>query len=150
MTWPSATWIALFLSVTPAGPTTAPEAVTLTGTVVALTEALKAKGLATDPEPIAKQVVIQGDDGTITPILSDDASRAFFLDERLRHRKAEIKGRRHPGLPYLQVVSFKVEDHGALRTPEYFCEICTISMRSPQICPCCQGEMELRMRPEPQ
>jgi len=150
MTWPTATWLALFLSTFAAGPTTAPEPVTRTGSVVLLTEVLKAKGVACDPEPISKQVVIQGDDGTITPILSDDASRAFFLDERLRNRKAEINGRRHPGLPYLQVVSFKVEDHGAFRTPEYFCEICTISMRSPQICPCCQGEMELRMRPEPQ
>ena len=71
-----------------------------------LTEALKGTGLDFDLEPIAKQVVLKGDDGTITPILSDDASRALFQDERLRNRRAEVKGLKIPGLPYLQVVSF--------------------------------------------
>ena len=48
----------------------------------------------------------------------------------------------------LQVVSFKVEDQGQFRTPEYYCDISTISVRYPQICPCCQGPMVLRMKPE--
>jgi hypothetical protein len=126
-----------------------PKSITLRGTAVLLSEVLKPAGLAFDAEPVARQVVLKGDDGTITPLLSDDASRALFLDERLRHRRAEITGRRHPGLPYLQVMSFRVEDQGRLRTPEYFCEICTISVRFPQICPCCQGPMVLRMRPDP-
>jgi len=43
----------------------------------------------------------------------------------------------------------KIEDDGRLRTPEYYCEICTISVRWPQTCPCCQGDMLLRMKPEP-
>jgi hypothetical protein len=122
------------------------EPVTLTGTAVELTVALRALGLKYDTEPVARQVVLKGDDGTITPLLSDDASRALFEDARLRGRRTEVQGRRHPGLPYLQVVSFKVEDGGRLRTPEYFCEICTISVRFPQTCPCCQGDMILRMR----
>lgn len=125
------------------------ETVTLTGTVVTLAEAMKSTGLAFDAEPVAKQVVLKGGDGTITPLLSDDASRALFQDERLRHRNTQVIGRRHPGLPYLQVVSFKIEDEGRLRTPEYYCEICTISVRFPQTCPCCQGDMVLRMKPEP-
>ncbi|MBX6311871.1 MAG: hypothetical protein IRY99_02960 [Isosphaeraceae bacterium] len=124
------------------------EAVTLSGTVVELPAALKALGLKADTEPIAGQVVLKGDDGTITPLLPDEASRAFFKDPQLRDRRAEIKGRRLAGLPYLQVTSFKVEHEGKLRTPEYYCDVCTISERYPQTCPCCQGPMVLRMRPE--
>jgi hypothetical protein len=125
------------------------EAVTLSGKVVELSAWLDSKGIECDAGPIATQVVVLGQDGTITPLLSDEASRALFLDKRLRDRPAEIRARRFPGLPYVQVVSFQVEDQGKLRTPEYFCEVCTISVRYPQICPCCQGSMDLRMRPEP-
>jgi hypothetical protein len=124
------------------------EAVTVSGRVVELVRVLKAAGLVCDAEPIARQVVLVGADGTVTPLLSDEASRALFVDRRLRDRPIEIRGRRHSGLPYFQVVSFKVEQEGQLRTPEYFCEICTISVRYPQICPCCQGPMELRMKPD--
>jgi hypothetical protein len=126
------------------------ENVTLKGKVVTLAAALDAVkvGVRADPEPIAKQVVLLGDDGMITPLFSDVASRALFQDERLRNRAAEIRGRRFPGVPYLQVVTFKVEQGGRLHTPEYYCNICTISVRYPQVCPCCQGPMELRMKPE--
>ncbi len=101
-----------------------------------------------DLEPIAKQAVLLGEDGTITPLLSDEASRALFLDDRLRNRPAEVRGQRYAGVPYLQVINFKVEREGRLETPEYFCEVCAISVRYPQVCPCCQGPMELRMKPD--
>ena len=124
------------------------EPVTLRGKVVELAEALKAKGLNADPEPIAGQVALVTDDGAIIPLLSDEAGRALFLDKRLRGRKTEIVGLRRAGVPYLQVVNFKVEDDGAMRTPEYYCEICAIHVRYPQTCPCCQGPMILQMKPE--
>lgn len=126
------------------------ESVVVKGTVVELSEALKAFKLKVDPESVTTQVVVRSADGTLTPILSDDASRALFKDGRLRGRPAEIQGRRYRGLPFLQVVSFKIEENGKLQTPEYYCEICSISVRFPQICPCCQGPMELRMTPERQ
>jgi hypothetical protein len=129
-------------------PAPVPESVTLRGAVVELTAALKDLGVPADPEPVEKQVVLKGDDGSVTPLLSDPASRALFQDERLRRRRVEIQGRRFAGLPFLQVVSFRVEDRGAFRTPEYYCDICTISVRYPQPCPCCQGPMELRMQPD--
>jgi hypothetical protein len=146
-------WIALMVaSASAAGPGTAApskgEAVTLSGTPLLLAEVLKSAGIPFDSGPIEGQVVLKGDDGQVTPLLSDVASRALFQDERLRHRKAEIRGRRYPGLPYVEVISFRVEEEGRLRTPEYYCEICTISVRYPQICPCCQGDMVLRMRPD--
>jgi hypothetical protein len=123
--------------------------VVLKGKVVTLAHALDAKrlGIRVDAEPSANAVVLLGEDGSITPLLSDEASRALFLDKRLRDRSAELRGKRFAGVPYLQVVTFKVEQEGKLQTPEYYCNICTISVRFPQVCPCCQGPMELRMKP---
>ncbi len=123
------------------------ETITRTGKVVDLSSALKALDVKADPEPIAKQVVLVETDGTITPLLSDDASRALFTDERLRGRKTELTARKISGLPYLQVVGIQVDEDGELRVPEYYCDVCAISVRYPQICPCCQGPMELRMKP---
>ncbi len=131
-------------------PNSTPESVTLRGKVLTLAQALESRGLGLkpDPEPITKQVVLLTEDGAIVPLLSDDASRALFLDARLRNCPSEIKGRRFAEVPYLQVVSFKVKRDGRLQTPEYYCDICAISVRYPQICPCCQGPTELRMRPD--
>ena len=159
MSWPISVWPALVLATLAAGPgpappsksasTAAPTAVvTLKGTPVLLTEALKGSGLTFDAGPVADQVVIKGEDGGITPLLCDDASRALFTDKRLRGRRAELRGKRVAGLPYFQVVGFRVEEEGKLRTPEYYCEICSIGVRYPQACPCCQAEMMLRMKPE--
>jgi hypothetical protein len=134
----------------PAPRVSTPEAVSVRGKVLTLAQALAARDLkiTPDPEPIARQMVLVAEDGAIIPLLSDDASRALFLDERLRNCRTEIEGRRFTGVPYLQVVSFKVERDGRLRTPEYYCDVCAISVTYPQICPCCQGPMELRMRPD--
>lgn len=137
-----------------APPTAAPadeagaEEVTLSGRVVELTAALKARGLTFDAGPIARQVVLQDKDNTLVPLLSNDASRALFEDERLRDRPAQLFVKRQSSVPYVQVLSFKIAFEGKLRTPEYYCEICTISVRYPQSCSCCQGPMVLRMKPE--
>jgi hypothetical protein len=128
--------------------TAGPETVTLRGKVVELAGALKAKGLAADPGPIAGQVALVTIDGSIIPLISDESSRAFFLDKRMRDRETEILGRKHAGVPYLQVGSFKIVEGGKLQTPEYYCEVCSISVRYPQDCPCCQGPLILRMKPQ--
>jgi hypothetical protein len=141
--------LAIFLAA-PVAPDTVPEPVVVRGKFLTLAEALSSRDLKIkpDPEPIAKQVVLLAEDGTIFPLLSGDSSRALFLDKRLRNCRGEIHGRRFAGVPYLQVVSFKVEREGRLQSPEYYCDVCAISVLYPQICPCCQGSMELRMRPE--
>jgi hypothetical protein len=125
--------------------------VTLRGKVVTLDVALRSIGLAEvtlDPEAAAGEVVLLGDDRSIIPLFRDEATRAFFLDARLRDCRAELHGRRFVGVPYLQVSTAQVEREGRLQTPEYFCGVCTISVRAPQTCPCCQGPMELRMKPD--
>src|SRR4051812_30719475 len=82
------------------------EPVTLNGRVVELGAALKSSGVPFDPGPVAGQVVLQAPDGALTPLLSDEASRALFLDRRLRDRPTEIDARRYPGNPYVQVITF--------------------------------------------
>ena len=131
------------------GSASSPEPVVVRGQVLTLADALKGPRACgqTGRDSVAKQVVVVEDDGTMVPLLSEDASRAFFLDERLRKCPSEIQGRRFAGVPYLQVVSFKIERDGRLQTPEYYCDVCAISVLYPQICPCCQGPVELRMRP---
>jgi len=126
-----------------------PEVVTLGGKVLTLSSALASRGLTikVDAEPIAKQVALVSEDGSVIPLFSDEASRALFLDARLRDCPAQVLGRRFAGVPYLQVISFKVEREGKFRTPEYYCDVCAIKVRYPQTCPCCQGPMELRMAP---
>ena len=116
--------------------------VTLRGKVVELASVLKARGLNSDSEPVAHQVVLEARDerdGSDVPLLSDEASRAFFLDKRLRERSVEAQARRIAGLPYVQVVAFQVEDAGQMRTPEYYCEICSISVRYPPDLPLLSG-----------
>jgi hypothetical protein len=140
--------VLLSVGLAPPGPKA--QDVTLRGRVLTLASALQSLGVETgaDPEQATKQVVLLGDDRSVTPLLCDEASRALFLDDRLRGGRAEIKGRRFTGVPYVQVTTFQVERDGRLQTPEYYCTVCAITVRAPQACPCCQGPMELRMRPD--
>jgi hypothetical protein len=120
----------------------------LSGQVIPLTDALEQFHIPADVESIKSQVVLKMSDGSLIPLIRDEASRAFFMDPRLQSRETELRVRRYAGVPYVHVTSFKVLEGGKLRTPEYYCEVCTISTRYPQSCPCCQRPMEFRMRPE--
>jgi hypothetical protein len=131
-----------------ADPPPAPTPTSLRGEAILLSEVLSSLKVEADASTLEGQVVIRTAEGAIVPILSDPSSRALFLDERMRHRPLEINARRFAGLPHLQVTLFRIEEGGRLRIPEYYCDVCTISVRYPQTCPCCQGPMELRMKPE--
>lgn len=115
-----------------------------TGKVVELSSSLVELGVVADEAMIAGQMVLKGDDGEVIPLLPSQASRALFLDDRLRDRPAEVKGLVHEGLPYLEVLNFRVQEQGTFQSPEYYCDICAIKARYPQACPCCQDTMELR------
>ena len=125
-----------------------PQSVTLRVKALWLADALKTLKVTADEEMTANQLVVVAADGNLTPVLRDEASRALFLDERLRDRDLEVQARKLPGLPYLQVVLFRIRHEGRWRIPEYYCDICTISVRYDQACPCCQGSMDYRMKPE--
>src|SRR5262245_8316733 len=75
--------------------------VTVRGKVVPLASALRTLGIdvKVEPDSAAREVVLLGEDRSITPLFQDDASRALFLDERLRDCRAELHGRRFPGIP---------------------------------------------------
>lgn len=147
-------FLAVILALTCAGPPASPASkavdVTVRGKVVTLASALRTLGMdmTLDPESTAHEFVLLGDDRSITPLFRDEASRALFVDERLRDCRVELHGRRFPGVPYLLVSSFQVERDGRFQTPEYYCQVCSISVRAPQDCPCCQGPMEFRMKPD--
>ncbi len=126
----------------------APVGITIQGEAVLLTEVLTELKLTVDDKNIVEQVVLRTESGEVLPLLSDPGSRALFIDERLRGKPLEVQARRFQGLPYLQVTLFKIRVNEKYLIPEYYCDICTISVRYPQVCPCCQGDMELRMAPE--
>ena len=127
----------------------APTTATLKGQVVLLRDELQSRGIGVDRELLGDQIALKAEDGGLTPLLPNPATVALVRDDRLRDRPSEVVGRFAPGVPYLEVVSFRVEEQGTLRTPEYYCEVCTISTRSPGACPCCQDPLELRYEPAP-
>lgn len=125
------------------------EKVVVEGRAILLSDVLKERGIQVDTGPVDRQVVLKAADGSISPLLLDEASRALFQDPRLRNRSARVDAVRRPGLPYLQVLTFQVRDGDRYRTPEYWCEVCSISWRyDADPCPCCQGPMILRMKPD--
>lgn len=124
-----------------------PREVSLRGKVVALEAALTSRGAVADATTVKDQFVLETVDGKLVPLIWNVASRALLLDERLRNRPIAIEGLERAGVPYLEVVLFRVEFEGQMRVPEYWCDVCAISVRYPQICPCCQGSLELRYKP---
>lgn len=142
--------VLVLLGAAPPASSPGPAEVTVRGRVLTLESALRTLDLdlKLDPGSASKQVVLLGEDRSILPLFRDEVTRALFEDDRLLNLRAELHGRRYPGVPYLKVSSVRVEHDGRFQVPEYFCDVCSISVRAPQICPCCQGPMVLQMRPD--
>lgn len=121
---------------------------TVVGRVLPMPEILALKKVKADSEPLEKQVALLGDDGRAWPILSDEGGRLFFLDKQMLHRRARLKLKTTSDMPFAQVISVEIEHEGKWRVPQYYCDVCTIAVRYPQICLCCQGPMEFRLKPE--
>lgn len=119
---------------------------TLSGHVQYVSRILADRNLPADAEHFAKQVALIDPDQAVWPILCDEASRALILDERLHGRDVQLSVRKYQGLPWVQVVGLTIDHEGRMAIPEYYCDVCTITVRYPQVCPCCQGPMELRYR----
>ena len=118
----------------------------ISGRVRLLSDVLKQRKIKASDE-IAKQVVLETPEGEVWPLLPDWRGRAFFQDERLRDRAADLVVRRHPGLPYLQVLSvYTFDEKGTRQYTDYWCDICSIPMYELKECECCQGEIRLRFQ----
>ena len=114
------------------------------GKVVMLVDALKQRGIKAASE-MKDQVALETESGELWPIISDWRGRAFFQDERLRDRKVDLVVRRHPGVPYLQVLMiFTFNEQGEREYTDYWCDICSIPMYEIKDCDCCQGPIRLR------
>lgn len=117
-----------------------------TGKVVSLKDALEQRKIET-AEETGQHLVLETEAGALIPILADWRGRAFYQDERLCDRKVELIGFRHPGLPYLSVLSIYVFDEQDRRSyMDYWCDVCGIAMYEIQDCKCCQGPIELRLQ----
>lgn len=117
-----------------------------TGKVVFLKDALAQRKIET-AEETGQHLVLETEAGALIPILADWRGRAFYQDERLRDRKVELIGFRHPGVPYLSVLSIYVfDDEGRRNYMDYWCDVCGIAMYEIQDCKCCQGPIELRLQ----
>jgi hypothetical protein len=118
------------------------------GTAVLLKEALAKRDIET-AEETASHVVLETDAGELIPILADWRGRAFYQDELLRHRKVELIGFRHSGVPYLNVIAvYTFDDEGRRMYTDYWCDVCSIPMYEIQPCECCQGPIRLRFQPQ--
>ena len=118
----------------------------ISGRVRLLSDVLKQRKIKASDE-ISKQVVLETPAGEVWPLLPDWRGRAFFQDERLRDRAADLVVRRHAGLPYLQVLSiYTFDEQGVRMYTDYWCDICSIPMYELKDCECCQGEIRLRFQ----
>lgn len=122
--------------------------VTFEGVVRPMSEIAKARKIASDSEPLAELMALETKDGRAIPLLSDEGGRMFYLDEAMRGRQVRLKMIERPDFPVAEVIQSEVMHEGRWRVPQYYCDVCTIAVRYPQVCLCCQGPMEFRYRPE--
>ena len=116
------------------------------GKVVLLQEALKRRGVKSFDE-FKSQAVLETDAGELIPIVPDWRGRAFFQDERLRHRRVDLVAIRQKAAPYLQVLMiFVFDDKGTRHYMDYWCDVCSIPMYEIKPCDCCQAEIRLRLQ----
>jgi len=119
------------------------------GQVVLLSEALKQQKIAAYDQELAGLVALRQADGSLLPILPDWRGRAFYQDERLRHRPVELVGFRRQGIPFLQVLMvFTFDGKQQRQYTDYWCDICSIPMYEIKPCDCCQQDIRLRFQPQ--
>lgn len=126
-----------------------PEKALLSGRVIALSAALKERGIKCYEPELEGQFVLETDEKELIPIVPDWRGRAFFQDERLRDRRVELIVKRRPGVPWVQVLSIYLFDEADKRNiMDYWCDICSIPMYEIKACECCQAPIRLRLRPQ--
>lgn len=120
----------------------------LTGKVFPLSEVLKSRQVASEYSTFENVMVLLTDSGQAHLLLNDEGGRVLYVDEILRGKHLRIRIQPETELPVNRVIKIEMEVDGRWRIPEFYCDICTISVRYPQTCLCCQGPMVFRLRPE--
>lgn len=125
------------------------ENVTVRGRVVWTAEALNRRfGANTVPEARHYGLALETPAGELYTLVEDVRGRAFRRDKRLREfRDVELYARKYPGSQIIQVIrafTYRQEKRWEI---DYWCEICAIAMYELKACDCCQGPIELRLRP---
>ncbi len=129
-----------------AAPQSPPRKQLFSGKVIFLRESLRRRGITAFSE-FDKQVVLETSAGELIPIVPNWRGRAFYQDEKLRHRKVDLVGSRRQGVPYLQVLMvFTFDNKGLRQYTDYWCDICSIPMYEIKPCDCCQGSTRLRFQ----
>ena len=121
----------------------------LRGRVVFLAEAMKRlHGIKSVREAGPRTLAIESPEGELTVLVEDERGRAFRADPRLLALKdVELLVQRTPGVPAVQIVRLYQWNKGKRFELDYWCEICAIAMFELKPCDCCQGDIELRIRP---
>jgi hypothetical protein len=126
----------------------APKIETHRGKVVSLTERLKKRGIAVDPDA-SLQLALESADGKLHHLVRDGASLMFYRDASLLNRPLQVQGRTIPETGLFQLTQvFSLKD-GQLHELHYWCEVCAIkrfALEKTGVCECCGGAMELRER----
>ena len=120
----------------------------LTGKVFPLSEVLKSRQVASEYSSFENVMALLTDSGQVHLLLNDEGGRVLYVDEILRGKHLRIRIQPETDLPVNRVIKIEMEVDGRWRIPEFYCDICTISVRYPQTCLCCQGPMVFRLRPE--
>jgi len=122
--------------------------ITVEGVVKPATIKAAAKGQPGIAESQAETMAVFAADGRQIPIADDEGGRMFYLDPAMRGREVRLKliekGQGRPA----EIIQAEARHEGRWRVPQYYCDVCTIAVRYPQVCLCCQGPMEFRYKPE--
>lgn len=119
-----------------------------TGKVMPLARAFEKLQVTTDMPPLEGPLALVTESGEILPLLSDEGGRIFYLDPAMQNRQVRLRLQSSVNHPFQSVVNVEIELDGRWRIPQYYCDVCTIAVRYPQTCLCCQGPMEFRVKPE--
>jgi hypothetical protein len=117
------------------------------GRVVCLPEVMHVRFGAELPTRHQHVWAFQTTNGNCYTLLEGKFSEAIFLDERVRARELEIKGRLFPQAHALELTFFHSVKNGVVQNLYYYCEICAIATVSPEPCACCQAPVELVEKP---
>ena len=117
------------------------------GQVLPLTEIVKKQSAAADEDALKVSRVLKTDDGKVFTLVKDDASRKFFLDDRLLRRPMKFTAVQVPGTQILVLTQAQSILKGKLHDVDYWCEKCQLSATEPGLCKCCGKLVELRELP---